>query len=86
MACLRVRRFVDAAQAAKAQPVFRPHCSLSRRERSANSAAPRDLNGYGPKVRLKARGVTTEDTVGAADVVVGGVADVVVVGGAVSGL
>eukprot|EP00965_Chrysotila_dentata_P172857 5704765-Pleurochrysis_carterae.AAC.1 len=55
MACLRVRGSVDAAQAANAQPVFRPHCGLSRRERSANSAAPRDLSGYGPSVRLNAR-------------------------------
>eukprot|EP00965_Chrysotila_dentata_P121266 4009540-Pleurochrysis_carterae.AAC.1 len=55
MACLRVRGSVDAAQVAKAQPLFRPHCGLSRRERRANSAAPRDLSGYGPSVRLKAR-------------------------------
>eukprot|EP00965_Chrysotila_dentata_P195046 6176754-Pleurochrysis_carterae.AAC.1 len=55
MACLRVRGSVDAAQVAKAQPVFRPHCGLSWRERSANNAAPRDLSGYGPSVRLKVR-------------------------------
>eukprot|EP00965_Chrysotila_dentata_P003745 122542-Pleurochrysis_carterae.AAC.1 len=55
MACLRVRGSADAAQAAKAHPVFRPHCGLPQRARNVKSAAPRDLNGYGPKVRLKVR-------------------------------
>eukprot|EP00965_Chrysotila_dentata_P107905 3564237-Pleurochrysis_carterae.AAC.1 len=55
MACLRVRGSVDAAQAAKAHPVFRPDCGLSQRARSAKSAALRDRNGYGPNVRLKGR-------------------------------
>eukprot|EP00965_Chrysotila_dentata_P079106 2608920-Pleurochrysis_carterae.AAC.1 len=49
IACLRVRGSVDdAAQAAKAHPVLRPHFGLSPRARSVNSAAPRDRSGYGP--------------------------------------
>eukprot|EP00965_Chrysotila_dentata_P037153 1236331-Pleurochrysis_carterae.AAC.1 len=45
MACFRVRGSAVVAEAAKAQPVFRPHCGLSQRARSARSAAPRDRNG-----------------------------------------
>eukprot|EP00965_Chrysotila_dentata_P010940 356076-Pleurochrysis_carterae.AAC.3 len=55
MACLRVRGSVDAAQAAKAHPVFRPHFGLSLRARVAKSAPPRDCSGYGPNVRVKCR-------------------------------
>eukprot|EP00965_Chrysotila_dentata_P019434 646253-Pleurochrysis_carterae.AAC.2 len=47
MACFRVRGSAVVAEAAKAQPVFRPHCCLSPRGRSAKSAASRDRNGHG---------------------------------------
>eukprot|EP00965_Chrysotila_dentata_P118333 3911623-Pleurochrysis_carterae.AAC.1 len=45
MACFRVRGSADAAEAAKAHPVPRPHIGLSQRARKANSAAPRERNG-----------------------------------------
>eukprot|EP00965_Chrysotila_dentata_P029214 971538-Pleurochrysis_carterae.AAC.1 len=45
IACFRVRGSVDAAEAAKAHPVLRPHIGLSHRARKANSAAPRERNG-----------------------------------------
>eukprot|EP00965_Chrysotila_dentata_P173140 5713635-Pleurochrysis_carterae.AAC.1 len=45
MACFRVRGSVVVVEAAKAQPVLRPHCGLSLRARSAKGAAPRDRNG-----------------------------------------
>eukprot|EP00965_Chrysotila_dentata_P166084 5483638-Pleurochrysis_carterae.AAC.2 len=44
MACFRVRGSVEAAEAAKAQPVLRPHLGLSQRARNANSADPRERN------------------------------------------
>eukprot|EP00965_Chrysotila_dentata_P263165 6214774-Pleurochrysis_carterae.AAC.7 len=46
---------LEAAEAAKAHPVFRPHFGLSARARLANSAAPSDRSGYGPNVRLNER-------------------------------
>eukprot|EP00965_Chrysotila_dentata_P177916 5877375-Pleurochrysis_carterae.AAC.1 len=56
MACLRVRGSVDAAQAAKAHLVLRPHFGLSQRARVAKSAPPpRDHSGYGPNARVKCR-------------------------------
>eukprot|EP00965_Chrysotila_dentata_P103217 3407847-Pleurochrysis_carterae.AAC.1 len=55
MACLRVRGSVDAAQAAKAHPVFRPHFGLLQRARVAKSAPPRDRSGYGSNARVKRR-------------------------------
>eukprot|EP00965_Chrysotila_dentata_P122160 4038754-Pleurochrysis_carterae.AAC.1 len=67
MACSRVRGSVDAAQAAKAHPVFRPHFGLPQRARVAKSAPPRD----------RSAGRSTGGSGGA----VGGVFTVAIVGG-----
>eukprot|EP00965_Chrysotila_dentata_P262881 6214696-Pleurochrysis_carterae.AAC.1 len=45
MACFRVRGSGDAAEAATAHPVLRPHLGLSQRARNASSAAPRERKG-----------------------------------------
>eukprot|EP00965_Chrysotila_dentata_P090296 2979502-Pleurochrysis_carterae.AAC.1 len=96
MACLRVRRSVDAAEAAKAHSVSRPHFGLSQRARKAKSAAPRDRNGYGPSVRLNgcwgvSRGGVASSAGGAASMTgagggVGVVEDGLEVAGAVGGV